>query len=213
MVVDALRADALGAYGAPLEATPNADALAREGVVFEQAVAASTNTRSAVASLYTSLAVSSHGCERPGDFLSAEPITLAEAVADRGYVTLGFPNQPSVSGTRGFGQGFESYAYAPNYPLGASESTAGLLAYGLLREWLPTVAPELAAAPVHTASSVVVDRALAALAHHAPTPALVVVQLVEPTPLLERGTPRGRCCAAARRNRRGVPCREPARGG
>lgn len=189
VVVDALRADALGAYGAPLEATPNADALAREGVVFEQAVAASTSTRSAVASLYTSLAVSSHGCERPGDFLSSEPLTLAEAVADRGYVTLGFPNQPSVSGTRGFGQGFESYAYSPNYPLGASESTAGLLAYGLLREWLPAVAPELATAPVHTASSVIVDRALAALAAHAPTPAMVVVQLVEPTPLLARGTP------------------------
>ncbi len=189
VVVDALRADALGAYGAPPESTPNADALAREGVVFEQAVAASTNTRSAVASLYTSLAVSSHGCERPGDFLSGEPLTLAEAVADRGYVTLGFPNQPSVSGSRGFGQGFESYVYSPNYPLGAAESTASLFAYGLLRESLLTVAPELAAAPVHTASSVLVDRALAALAAHAPTPAMVVLQLVEPLPVPARGAP------------------------
>lgn len=180
VVVDSLRADAIGAYGAPQDATPNLDALAKDGIVFEQAVAASTTTPSAIASLYTSLAVSSHGCERQGEFLDPESLTLAEVMAARGYRTIGLPNDPAISGTRGFAQGFQSYPYLPNHPLGASESTAELFAFRLLLEWLPAVAPEMAGAPVHTASGTLVERALAQLGEEGAPPAFVLLQLVEP---------------------------------
>ena len=179
VVVDALRADAIGAYGASQDATPNLDALAKDGIVFEEAVAASTATPSAIASLYTSLAVSSHGCERQGDFLDPESLTLAEVLAARGYRTLGLPNHPTISGTRGFAQGFQSYPYAPNHPFGASESTAELFAFPLLLELLPALAPEMAGAPVQTASGTLVERALAQLGEEGAPPAFLMLQLVE----------------------------------
>ncbi len=51
--VDALRADHLGAYGYARKTTPELDALAREGVVFEAAYAATPHTSYSVTSLMT----------------------------------------------------------------------------------------------------------------------------------------------------------------
>ena len=60
VVVDTLRADALGTLGSAYP-TPHLDRLAAEGVVFSTAIAASTWTLPSVASLITSLHPSEHG--------------------------------------------------------------------------------------------------------------------------------------------------------
>lgn len=129
VVVDSLRADALGVYGAPAGSTPNLDAFARDAVTFDQAIAAATWTRPAVASLFTSLAPSSHRCVRGDDVLPPDVTTLAEVLQARGYLTLGFPDSPSVTAAQGFGQGFASYPFEPEFPLGAAESTYALSLY------------------------------------------------------------------------------------
>ncbi len=187
VVVDSLRADAVGAYGAPPNATPHLDALAADSVVFEQAVAASTSGPSAVASLYTSLAVSSHGCERAGDFLAPELLTLAEGLADRGYRTLGFPNQAGVSGVRGFAQGFERYAFAPRYPFAARESTAELFGYRAVWELAGRYSPDIARASVSVPAAELVASGLATLAEEPIAPTFLMLQLMQSTPARNAG--------------------------
>lgn len=44
ITVDTLRADYLSSYGFAFETSPNVDALAREGMVFERAIAAASKT-------------------------------------------------------------------------------------------------------------------------------------------------------------------------
>ena len=51
LTVDTLRADHVGAYGYPEPVSPNIDALAARGVVYERAVAASSRTAPSHASI------------------------------------------------------------------------------------------------------------------------------------------------------------------
>ncbi len=53
VTIDALRADHVGAYGYPRPTTPHIDALAKQGVVFEHAYAATPHTSYSVTSLMT----------------------------------------------------------------------------------------------------------------------------------------------------------------
>src|SRR5262249_30555817 len=55
LLVDTLRADRLGCYGADPSPSPNLDALAAAGLVFTQAIAQSSWTLPSVASLFTGL--------------------------------------------------------------------------------------------------------------------------------------------------------------
>lgn len=134
VLIDTLRADALGAWGNGPEATPALDALARDGVVFEQFVTAAAWTRPSVATLLTGLHPSTHTCQAKDAALPAAVETLAEVLQKNGYATGGFPNNPNVSGALGFGQGFDWYVYRPTFPFGARESTYGLTLYTALRQ-------------------------------------------------------------------------------
>lgn len=133
VMVDSLRADALGAYGGPPGGTPALDALAADGVVFEQAITTSSWTRPAAASLYTSLLPSAHACSTKRDSLSPLVDTLAEVMQRSGYATGGLPASPHVSGARGFAQGFDYYPFEQVFPFGAAESTYALKGYTALR--------------------------------------------------------------------------------
>ncbi len=133
VMIDALRADALGTYGATTGATPALDAFAGESVVFEQFVTSASWTRSSTASLFTSLAPSSHSCEHKSAVLSPAVTTLAEQLGEAGYATGGLPNNANITAAQGFGQGFDWYPYEPSYPLWASESSYALSLYQLLR--------------------------------------------------------------------------------
>jgi arylsulfatase A-like enzyme len=179
IVVDALGANAFLPGGRTGGSTPNLEALVAEGVSFEQAIAASTSMRSAMASLFTSLAGSSHGCVRPGDPLAPEFLTVAEAVADRGYRTVGFPNHTNIAATRGFGQGFEHYAFASRFPFFARESTAELLAYQLAWKLASRLDPRFNVT-VNAPAEELVAAAGAELAAVDRPPLFVFLHLLEP---------------------------------
>jgi arylsulfatase A-like enzyme len=115
VLVDTLRADALGVLGSP-HATPRLDRLAGEGVVFTTAIAPSTWTLPSVASLITSLHPSEHGllgaeegAEQMPQNLDAGLLTMAEAFHDGGYLTAGVVNQIYLRYKFGFGQGYDYY--------------------------------------------------------------------------------------------------------
>ncbi len=141
ILIDALRADALGVYGAPADASPRLDRFAADAVVFDQAIAAASWTRAATASIFTAQWPSGHGCEGRESMLGPEVDTLAEVLRRNGYATGGLPNNPNITGTFGFDQGFDWYPMEPDYPLGAAESSYALSLYSVARKVWAQVAP------------------------------------------------------------------------
>jgi len=89
IVVDSLRADALGCYGAQHSASPNLDRLAGEGVRFERAIAQAGWNLPSLSSLVTSLPPSEHG-QGAAAQPQADAATLAEALSRGGYRTAAF---------------------------------------------------------------------------------------------------------------------------
>lgn len=109
--VDTLRADHVGAYGYPRPTTPNIDALARRGVVFENAVAQSSWTRPAHMSIFTGLNPREHGFVSLADTrrLEGSTPTLAAVLRENGYATAGFSGGINMAASYGFDVGFDFY--------------------------------------------------------------------------------------------------------
>ena len=81
ITLDTTRADHLGAYGAAAAATPALDALAEEGVLFEQAMTTAPLTLPAHSSIFTGKFPPEHGVrDNGGFFLGPEQVTLAEVM-------------------------------------------------------------------------------------------------------------------------------------
>jgi arylsulfatase A-like enzyme len=89
VVVDSLRADALGCYGGRPGATPNMDRLAGEGARFERAVAQAPWNLPSVSSLITSAYPWQHGQGVLGA-KAGDVTTLAEVLSKNGYRTAAF---------------------------------------------------------------------------------------------------------------------------
>lgn len=105
VTIDTLRADHLGAYGYPRPTSPAIDALAREGVVFERAIASSSHTAPAHATLLTSLHPEQHQVLVNGERLDARIPTLAGLLSERGFDTAGFVSVRFLEGlAAGFGR-------------------------------------------------------------------------------------------------------------
>jgi arylsulfatase A-like enzyme len=120
LLVDTLRADALGAYGAVPSPSPALDALAARGLVFEQCVAQAPWTLPSVASLFTGLLPGEHGLlEREVDLSAGRgtrPLylpdglpTLATAAQEAGITTIGIVSNPVVSRATNLDRGFETF--------------------------------------------------------------------------------------------------------
>ncbi len=109
LVVDALRADHVGAYGYQRETTPCLDALARRGALFLEARSAANFTRSSVPSLFTGYFPSVHGVVDPDTRLHDGFETLAELLAAAGYATAAWAPNPSLERRLNLGQGFGLY--------------------------------------------------------------------------------------------------------
>lgn len=107
ITVDTLRADHLGAYGYALPTSPELDRIAREGVVFTDAVTPVPTTAPALASLLTSRHANGHGVRENFAELPEEMATIAEAFSAAGYATAGFYGNGAIR--NGFGQGFETF--------------------------------------------------------------------------------------------------------
>ena len=133
IVLDAARARQLGAYGYARPTTPNVDALAAQGVVFEHAHASAVFTLAAMSSLWTSLPPSRHHAGVPYDSpLPTEHQTLAELLAAGGYRTAAFVGNTRAGAAYGLARGFGEYREAAAQASGAG--TAGLVEAA--RAWL-----------------------------------------------------------------------------
>jgi arylsulfatase A-like enzyme len=134
IMVDTLRADHLGTFGATQVKTPHIDQLAADGIRYPNAFAQASWTRPSVASILTGLYPSSHGAVHKADMLRDGVITLAEALGAGGYRTVGFPNNVNVTASFNFQQGFGEFHYlAPSLFFWASEDAAKLSLYNILR--------------------------------------------------------------------------------
>ncbi len=107
ITIDALRHDALSCVGSPYASTPNLDALAAEGVLFEQAISNGPRTQSSFPSIMASLYPLVAGERRS---LPSRATTLAEAASDAGLATAGFnPSNPFLTRETGYDRGFDLF--------------------------------------------------------------------------------------------------------
>jgi len=122
ILVDTLRADALGCYGQTYGLTPHLDRLAREGVLFENMIAQSPHTETSVPSILLGVYPHEHGrmylhsrhnAANPtylgSRSLKSEFPTLAERFQQAGYLTYGFYNNILLAPRDGFHRGFYEY--------------------------------------------------------------------------------------------------------
>jgi len=108
ITVDALRPDHLGCYGYERDTSPAIDALARDGVVFDNAFTTVPRTGPAVASMLTGLYPREHGVRRVWDRLGPDPATLAELLREEGYAT-GAVVTHNLHHLSGIHRGFDTY--------------------------------------------------------------------------------------------------------
>jgi len=127
ILIDTLRADHLGSYGYSRDTTPHLDRLARDALVFDDAVAQSSWTLPSVTSLFSS--------HYPGQFppargdgplgpkslvrvLESAPgdavVTLAEVLRDAGYRTVSVATNPFNADAVNLMQGFETRHFRMN---------------------------------------------------------------------------------------------------
>jgi len=110
ITLDTTRADRIGAYGARDVETPALDALAREGVQFDQAVSVAPLTLPAHSSILTGKFPPEHGVrDNGGFFLQDAQVTLPEVLKARGYRTGGFVAAYVLDSKWGISQGFDTY--------------------------------------------------------------------------------------------------------
>ena len=109
IVVDTLRADALGCYGGEPGASPAIDRLAREGVRFAHAVSQAPWTTPSIGALMTSEYPTTLGIITERSPLPDEVETLAEFLRARGYRTGAVVSHSFCSSRWGFDQGFDVF--------------------------------------------------------------------------------------------------------
>ncbi len=140
--LESLRTDHVGAYGGasttrpeePL--TPTLDALAEEGVVYEDAHSVTSWTLASHASLFTGLYPSVHQTNTAHSTLHDSYVTIAERVAELGYQTAGVISGPYLRRAHNLNQGFESWEdeiAAPGHVQAHGDVTNDLLFAGLRR--------------------------------------------------------------------------------
>ncbi|MCP4906499.1 MAG: sulfatase [bacterium] len=128
--IDTLRADHVGAYGYRPPTTPVLDALASEGIVFEQAIAHAPSTLPSHVSMFTSKIPIEHrvmvATERP---LPPDMPVLAEIFADSGYRTAAFHSGGQLTDDLEIDRGFDVWKnvgvpFAPTVAEGCSWLTS-----------------------------------------------------------------------------------------
>jgi len=108
--IDTCRADRLSCYGYSRPTTPNIDAVAREGVLFERAQTPVPLTTPAHSSMLTGLYPPSHGLHlNNGDHLADANVTLAECLREAGFRTGGFVGAFPLDARLELDQGFDTY--------------------------------------------------------------------------------------------------------
>jgi len=110
ITLDTTRADRIGAYGYGPAETPRLDALASEGVLFEQATTPTAFTLPSHSSIMTGLYPPFHGMRlNGGSALADVQVTLAERLTEAGYRCGAVVAAFVLDQRWGLSQGFESF--------------------------------------------------------------------------------------------------------
>ncbi|MGA2631305.1 MAG: sulfatase-like hydrolase/transferase, partial [Terriglobia bacterium] len=111
ITIDTVRADHVGCYGYRQAHTPNLDALAREGALFQTVVASVPLTLPSHCSILTGTYPPLHGVrDNLGYNLGESPPTLADLLKRNGYVTAAFVGSEVLDARRGLNRGFDTYS-------------------------------------------------------------------------------------------------------
>jgi arylsulfatase A-like enzyme len=109
--LDTVRSAELGVYGSGLPTSPSLDALAAEGVVFENAFATSPWTLPSHASLLTGLYPNRNGMRAARSVMPDWIASLPELLAAGGHGTAAAVNSHYLDRKRGFARGFEQFEH------------------------------------------------------------------------------------------------------
>lgn len=110
VTLDTTRADRIGAYGRDGARTPTLDRLARQGILFERAIAPTPITLPSHASILTGVYPTAHGVRDNAVFaLAPEARLVSEVLAERGWRTAAFVGSFVLHPRFGLDQGFEVY--------------------------------------------------------------------------------------------------------
>lgn len=112
IVCDALRADRLTPYGYEAydwPSSPNLDGYAQRGLLYENAYATSSDTRTSTASLFTGRTPRDHGFYGDAAFLDNRMRTVAEVFSENGYWSVAFSCNPWINAGRNLDQGFDEF--------------------------------------------------------------------------------------------------------
>lgn len=123
ITIDTLRPDRLSCYSPDYCQTPNIDALAAKGVLFERAFAHTPTTLASHVNIMLGTTPLHHGIHQNANFVLAEDfITLAEYLKERGYSTGAFIGAFPLDSRFGLSQGFD--VYDESYPSKSSSAYA-----------------------------------------------------------------------------------------
>lgn len=138
IMIDTLRSDHVGVYGGRQGLTPNIDALGAEGVVFDEAVATSSWTRSSIASILTSRYATEIGVLGRTDAIADSLETMVEVLRDHGFRTQGVTTNKNAGAPFGFAQGYEKFV-TPELTGGYPEDVTAHIAEGVTAKALELV--------------------------------------------------------------------------
>jgi len=149
--MDTTRADHVGCYGYEEIKTPVIDALAAEGVLFEQAYSVQPVTLPAHSSIFTGQFPYHHGVRDNNIYkLADENVTLAEILSEAGYLTTAFVASYILNHQFGLDQGFHFYndkfikpKQKGKLPVDRRASEISFLA----QDWLDAVKDEISTHP------------------------------------------------------------------
>jgi len=113
IIWDAVRADHLSCYGYPRQTSPFLDQLAGRGILFEQAIAASSHTVESIPSLLSSTLPTSHQMNDITSYLPSNLIIIPQVFKTLGYNTAAFSFNPYFSPAYGYNKGLERF-FAPD---------------------------------------------------------------------------------------------------
>jgi arylsulfatase A-like enzyme/Tfp pilus assembly protein PilF len=108
--IDTCRADRLSCYGYKRRTTPHIDAVAKDGVLFQQALSPVPFTRPAHSTMLTGTYPPTHGVRLNNtEILPSDNVTLAEILREAGYQTAAFVSGFPLDAKFGVNQGFDTY--------------------------------------------------------------------------------------------------------
>jgi tetratricopeptide (TPR) repeat protein len=144
--VDTLRADHLPVYGYKGVETPAIDALARDAIVFDEAISQVPLTLPSHASLFTGLLPFQNGVrDNVGYRLSKDHATLASSLSARGYATGAAVSAFVLDRTTGIASGFDFYEDRIDAGRGGQAigevQRPGKETEGLLERWIAGLPP------------------------------------------------------------------------